>query len=97
VLSIALIVVVILLAIAWLWWLIDPCCRPTRCELLRILFWVFSWALLIIGLIFIFCPFPILPFGLAYALVQQIFLHMINGAGCGPAPDTFSWPFPACG
>jgi hypothetical protein len=89
--------VVVLLAIAFLWWLIDPCCRPTRCELLRILFWVFSWALLILGIIAIFCHFGVLPFGLAYLIAQQIFLRLINDGGCRPgAPDIFSWPFPGC-
>jgi hypothetical protein len=94
-LIITLIVVVILLAIAWLWWFIDPCCRPTRCELSRILFWVFSWALLILGIIAIFCTLAI-PFGVAYLLAQQFFLRMINSGGCGAAPDIFSWPFPGC-
>lgn len=94
-LIIIMIVVVVLLAIALLWWLIDPCCRPTRCELLRILFWVFTWALLIVGIIFIFCA-TALPFVLAYTIAQQIFLRMINEGGCGPPPDALSWPFPAC-
>jgi hypothetical protein len=90
-------VVVVLLGIALLWWLIDPCCRPTRCEFLRILFWVFSWALLILGVIAIFCHLGILPFGIAYLVAQQIFLRMINDGGCRPgAPDIFSWPFPGC-
>ncbi len=87
-------VVVILLAIAMAWWFLDPCCRPTRCELLRILFWVFSWALLILGLIVVFCPIVIIPFGVAYLIAQQIFLRLINDGGCGPAPDIFGWPFP---
>jgi hypothetical protein len=87
-------VVVILLAIAMAWWLLDPCCRPTRCELLRILFWAFSWALLILGIIVVFCPIVIIPFGVAYLIAQQIFLRMINDGGCAPAPDIFGWPFP---
>lgn len=96
ILIIARIVVVILMVIAMLWWFIDPCCRPTRCELARIFFWVFSWALLILGIIFIFCTVAVIPFGLAYLIAQQILLRMINEGGCGPAPDVFSWPFPAC-
>jgi PKD domain len=95
-LIVALIVVAALLAAAWLWWLIDPCCRPTRCELLRILFWVFSWALIILGILAIFCTFGVIPFGFAYAVAQQIVLRMINAGRCGPPPDVLSWPFPAC-
>ena len=95
-LIIALITVVILMVIAFLWWFLDPCCRPTRCELSRILFWVFSWALLILGIIAIFCTLLVIPFGLAYLLAQQFFLRMINDGPCGPPPDIFSWPFPAC-
>jgi len=82
--------------LAFLWWFLDPCCRPTRCELSRILFWVFSWALLILGIIAIFCTLLVIPFGLAYLLAQQFFLRMINDGPCGPPPDIFSWPFPAC-
>ena len=55
VLIVTMIIVVILLAIAMLWWLLDPCCRPTRCELLRILIWVFTWALIVLGFIAMFC------------------------------------------
>jgi hypothetical protein len=89
-------VVVILMAIAMLWWFIDPCCRPTQCELLRILVWVFSWALMIVGVIVLFCTLPAIPFGLGYAIAQQTFLGMMNNAGCGQAPIVLSWPFPAC-
>jgi hypothetical protein len=88
-------VVFVLLVIAWLWWFIDPCCRPTRCELLRILFWIFAWATIIVGVIMIFCSTAV-PFALAYALALQIFLRLINEGRCGPPPDAFSWPFPAC-
>ena len=34
--------------------------------------------------------------GSYYAVAQQIFLRMINEGNCGPAPDMFTWPFPAC-
>lgn len=99
------IAVVVLMAIAMLWWFLDECCRPTRCELLKILFWVFSWALLILGIIAIFCVMEavnvgaiaiVLPFAFLYVIAQQIFLRMINEEGCGQPPDIFSWPFPAC-
>ncbi|GEM_PF-3746417 len=94
-LIIALIVVTSLLTIFWLWWLLDPCCRPTRCEMLRILFWVLSWALIGLGLLALanFCT-SLIPFGLGYVVAQQIILNRINAFGCNPgAPDTFSWPF----
>jgi PKD domain len=87
-------VVVILLAVAIAWWFLDPCCRPTRCELLRIFFWAFSWALLALGLIVVFCPSLLIPFGVAYLIAQQIFLRMINDEGCASAPDILIWPFP---
>ena len=95
-LIITMIIVVILMAIAMLWWFLDPRCWRMLCELVRVFFWVFSWALLILGVIAIFCTIVVIPFGLAYLIGQQIFLRMINDGGCGPAPDIFSWPFPAC-
>jgi len=97
-LLIVMLVVVVLLAIAWLWWLLDPCCKPTPCEHLRILFWVFSWALVVVGLLAImqFCV-SALPFGLFYVIIQQVLLGLINDQGCDPgAPSIFTWPFPAC-
>jgi hypothetical protein len=97
-LIITMIGIVVLLAIAWLWWLLDPCCKPTYCEHLRILFWVFSWALVVAGLLVIMqaCASAI-SFGLFYVIIQQILLSFINDAGCEPgAPDIFSWPFPSC-
>ncbi len=96
VLIVVMIAVVILLTVVMLWWLLDPCCRPTRCELLRIFFWVFSWALLSLGIMNFFSIWPVLPFAVAYVISQQIILRMINDGGCGTAPDTFSWPFPGC-
>jgi hypothetical protein len=104
-LIIIMIAVVVLMAILMLWWFLDECCRPTRCELLKILFWVFSWALVILGIIAIFCVMEamnigaiaiVLPFAFLYVIAQQIFLRMINEGGCGQPPDIFSWPFPAC-
>ena len=89
-------VVFVLLVIAWLWWIIDPCCRPTRCELARILFWVFFWAIIILGIIAIFCTFGVLPFGFAYGVALAFFLDMINKNRCGPPPGLFDWPFPGC-
>jgi len=97
-LIIVMLVVVVLLAIAWLWWLLDPCCKPTPCEHLRILFWVFSWALVVVGILAImqFCV-SALPFGLLYVIIQQVLLNLINDQSCDPgAPSIFSWPFPAC-
>lgn len=96
-LIVAMIIVAVLLVIFMLWWLLDPCCRPTECELLRIFYWVFSWALVVIGIITImgFCVSAI-PFGVAYVIAQQVFQRRINDRGCDPAPDIFSWPFPAC-
>jgi hypothetical protein len=89
-------IVFVLLVIAWLWWIIDQCCRPTRCELARILFWVFLWALIILGIIATFCTFGVLPFGFAYAVALAFFLRIINENRCGPPPDLFTWPFPGC-
>lgn len=89
-------IVFVLLVIAWLWWIIDPCCRPTRCELARILFWVFFWAIIILGIIAIFCSFGVLPFGFAYGVALAFFLDMINKNRCGPPPGLFDWPFPGC-
>ncbi|OGU29774.1 MAG: hypothetical protein A2057_08055 [Ignavibacteria bacterium GWA2_35_9] len=97
-LIITLIVVAILLSIFWLWWILDPCCKPTSCEMLRILFWVLSWALIVVGALAIlqFCV-SALPFGLFYGLLQQGILNRINAQNCRPgAPDIFSWPFQGC-
>jgi PKD domain len=88
-------IVFVLLVIAWLWWIIDECCRPTRCELARILFWVFFWAIIILGIIAIFCTL-VLPFGVAYGIALAFFLNMINENRCGPPPNLFTWPFPEC-
>ena len=89
--------VVVALVGLMLWWLIDPCCRPTACELLRILYWVFSWALVVVGALAIgaFCV-SAWPFGFVYVVAQQIFNAMINRSGCQPAPSIFEWPFPPC-
>ncbi|MDI1254506.1 MAG: PKD domain-containing protein [Flavobacterium sp.] len=98
ILIIILIVVLILLAVFLLWWLLDPCCKPTPCELMRIFFWVFSWSLIILGIIAIggTCV-SVLPFVLSYTVAQQIFLGRINALNCNPgAPDIFSWPFRNC-
>jgi hypothetical protein len=98
ILIIVLIATVVLLAIFMLWWLLDPCCKPTLCELLRILIWVVSWALVIVGAIAIFgfCVSAI-PFGLFYVLIQQVLIRILNDNQCNPGvPDIFSWPFPAC-
>jgi hypothetical protein len=90
--------IAVLLVIAGLWWILDPCCRPTVCEYLRILFWVLSWALVVLGALATmqFCV-SLIPFGLVYIFFQQVLLRLINDRGCVPgAPDIFSWPFPAC-
>ena len=95
VLIVTLIVVAALLALFWLWWLLDKCCAPTRCELLRILYWVVSWALVVVGALAIgtFC-ISALPFGLFYVIIQQVIQRQINENNCVPgAPDIFSWPF----
>lgn len=98
VLLVILVVVALLLGIFGGWLLLDPCCRPTSCEMLRILFWVLSWALFVVGALAIlqFCV-SVIPFGLAYLIIQQLILNRINSQRCNPgAPDIFSWPFPAC-
>ena len=87
---------VILLVIFALWWLLDQCCRPTWCELVRILIWVISWALVFVGAIVTLgvCVSAI-PFGLIYVLIQQFLIRNANENQCG-VPDIFSWPFPTC-
>jgi hypothetical protein len=97
VLSVALIVVAILMGIALFWWFLDPCCRPTSCELPRIFFWVFSWALVIVGALAALGCVSAIPFGVLYVFVQQAFLQMINDRDCNPgAPSIYSWPFASC-
>ena len=95
-LIITMIIVVILMAIAMLWWFLDPvllanAMRARESLLLRLLLGAPHP-----GIIAIFCTIVVIPFGLAYLIGQQMFLRMINDGGCGPAPDIFSWPFPAC-